>query len=83
MLDFSIAHKSQNSLRKEYNLKKGLVQMLKNSKSWVFLIFCFYKLILVKIQDALSSEFQGCSKRAKEKTEKKLLPPLRSALDRC
>ena len=40
----------------------------------------FSKIFLVKIQNALSSEFQGCFEDSKGKERKEeLLPPLRSA----
>ena len=44
----------------------------------------FFKLNLVKIQDSFPSEFQGCFRESKGKERKEgLLPPLRSAWDRC
>ena len=71
MLDFSFAHKSQNSLWKECNLKKVFYKCWKILSHKLLWLSCFYKIILVKIHDALSSEFQGCLERAKKKREKK------------
>ena len=53
VLDFSFAHKSHNSLWKEYYFHKKRCANVMSFSDWTV----FIKKILVEIQDVLSSEF--------------------------